>query len=175
MRALGEWNPTTSVTYRWQFVFMRSTSRQTDRQKDSSPLIVSQKWVPGPSDTSSCLDIRPWGHTAGDGTKLAPSLCIHTHTHSVAYELPYISPVGDTFSFSCVTSSPWSHEGCNSSCQEHTEEHLYIWMGVWLYMCVCVCVHVVVTLVRAKQVSSDNTLSSLWKWPLSKNTCNKSV
>lgn len=112
---------------------MHSTSRQTDRQTDSSPVVMSQSLVPWPSDTSSCLDIRPLRtHTAGDGTKLAPSVWIHAHTHSVPYEVLYISPVGDTFSFSCVTSSPRSHERCKSSCQEHTEEHLYICMCMLL-------------------------------------------
>lgn len=109
-------------------------------------------------------DTHSWGQDKASSLSLHP----HAHTHCVAYKVPYISLVGDTFSFSCVTSSPWSHEGSNSSCEEHTEEHLYIRTGVCEY--VCVCVHVLVSLVWAEQVSSDITLSSLWNYSFQKIT-----
>lgn len=66
----------------------RQTDRQIDGPTDSSPVVVSQRWIPGPSDTSSCLDIRPLRtHTAGDGTKLAPFLGTHIIVSSIRSHL----------------------------------------------------------------------------------------
>lgn len=104
------------------------------RQTSRSPVVVSQSWIPGPSDTSSCLDIRPPEDTHSWGWDKAAS----THTHTTALPIrSCISVLLVTFSYSCVTSSPWSHEGSHSSCEEHTEEHLCTRTGVLISMHVC--------------------------------------
>lgn len=91
---------TGTVMSRWQCVYV------SDRAH--TPVIVSLGHkIPLPVWTSG-----PWGHTQlGTG---------HTHTYS------FISLVGDTLSFICVTSSPWSHEGSNNSCWG-TQKYLYLW------------------------------------------------
>lgn len=54
---------------------------------------------------------------------------------------------------------------------EHTEEHLCVHMGGGVrFTYINACVHPPVSLVRAKQVSSDTTLSSLWNCANHKKT-----
>lgn len=150
------------------YVCVRVGHRQKDRQTDSSPVVVSQRWILGPSDTSSCLDIRPLRtHSARDRTKPHP----HTHFTVLPMKL-HRSVLLATHSPIYVWPATHGHMKDLIAAVRKTQEYLCTCIQelICMYMYMCVCVHVLVSLVWAKRVSSDITLSSLWNYSIHKMT-----